>query len=213
LSFSPILNDQSVVRFENERDFKTLEQYIELIARCTTINKLIKYCKENRIYDSLTNIDHGISVVSGFFGVTGNKVEVKSIDFKTREVRLENVSTDYARNYIRKLPTLEAWSQLVEKYGDYATTKLPQSTTINLQQDKVPGKENTYIMKPETENEIYLIFIYDPEYILNVLAQNIAKKKGGKRRRTKRFIMKQTRRKSHKSRKSTRRQRRYSNRY
>jgi hypothetical protein len=214
LSFSPSLNNESVVRFENESDFKTLTKYIELIATCTTINKLIKYCEEKGISDILTNIDYGISVVSGFFGVTDNKVEVKSIDFKKREVRLDNVSPVNARKYIRMLPTFEKLSNPVEIYGNYSSSHSSDFKYISLQHDEVDNKVNTYKMNQDTENEIYLIFIYDPEHILNVLDQNIAKKKkGGKRRRTKRFIMKQTRRNSHKSRKSSRRQRRYSNRY
>jgi hypothetical protein len=201
LTFFPYIYHDSVVKFEDEEKFEKFTKYVKLIAKCTTINKLISYCKEIGIKSRLNNIDHGISVVSGFFGYTDKgPVEVKSIDFDEKKVKLENVSSENVRNFREDLSDLER----VGKYNDRELTK------YSLEDDKVPDEPDTYYMRDDSANEVYLIFIYDPAYILKLLEETVSTPPdsiGGKRRRTKRFTMKQRRRKSHKSRR--RRSRRY----
>jgi hypothetical protein len=189
LQFSPVLNDTDEIAFHDAETYDKIKECVELVAKCTTLQKLKEYCRNKNItkldltfpsYDYIllkSQYFHEYNDGTGKF----DKALVKSIDFDKDTIVINNA----------------------HPYSVYQELQLDDENAVYL------GVPNMHL-EQESYKHVWTIFIKRPMELLEKLysPELLGPAKGGKRRRSRR-----TRRKSHKSRKSSTRRKRRSRRY
>jgi hypothetical protein len=189
LQFSPVLNDTDEIAFHDAETYDKIKECVELVAKCTTLQKLKEYCHNKNITKldlTFPSYDY-ILLKSQYFHEYNDgtckfdKALVKSIDFDKDTIVINNA---HPHSVYRKL-------------------QLDNENAVYL------GVQNMHL-EQESYKHVWTIFIKRPMELLEKLysPELLGPAKGGKRRRSRR-----TRRKSHKSRKSSTRRKRRSRRY